>query len=54
MPLSPGKSREAFESNIGELIRSYRETGKVGNSTPKTTDKARKQALAIAFAEKDK
>lgn len=49
MPLTQGKSREAFSDNVSELIATYRKTGKIGRSRPKGADKARQQALAIAF-----
>jgi len=49
MPLKKGKSQAAFDSNMSELIAHYRKTGKIGRSRPKGADRARKQALAIAF-----
>lgn len=49
MPLISGKSEEAFRSNLSEMIRAYKTTGKIGNSSPKSLAKARKQALADAF-----
>ncbi len=52
MPLKKGK--KAFDSNVSELIATYRKTGKIGNSRPAGADKARKQALAIAFNVKRK
>ena len=54
MPLKQGKSKKTFDSNMSELIASYRKTGKIGSSRPKGADKARKQALAIAFSQKEK
>ena len=49
MPLTKGKSKAAFDSNMSELIAHYRKTGKIGRSRPKGADKARRQALAIVF-----
>jgi hypothetical protein len=52
MPLQQGKSKKAFNFNVEELIHSYKKTGKIGSSSPKSLLKARKQALAIAFDKK--
>ena len=49
MPLIQGKSENAFKGNVSELINSFKKTGKIGNSKPADTNRARKQALAIAF-----
>lgn len=49
MPLAPGSSKKVISSNIAELVKSYKRTGKIGNATPSTLTKARKQAIAIAF-----
>ena len=46
MPLTPGAP---VSSSIEELIRSYKQRGKIGNSTPKNKEKAMKQAIAIAY-----
>jgi len=54
MPLTKGKSQQAFDSNMSELIATYRKTGKIGKSKPQGMEKARKQALAIAFNTKGK
>lgn len=50
MPLKGGKSKEAFTSNMEELMRAYKEKGMIGKSKPGSSAKARKQALAIAFS----
>jgi hypothetical protein len=50
MPLSKGKSKRSFVSNIRELMHSFKRTGKIGNSTPASPGKANKQAVAIAFS----
>lgn len=54
MPLRKGKSRKVLEENIAELIRSYKRTGRIGTSKPKSMEEARKQAVAIAFAQRRK
>lgn len=52
MPLKEGKSKEAFNYNVSELINAWRKKGKIGKSSPPTLIKARQQALAIAFGKK--
>ena len=47
MPLKSG--RKAVSDNIGEIMRSYRKTGKIGTSTPKSPRDAIRQAIAISF-----
>lgn len=49
MPLLKGSAKAVVSKNIGELVTSYKKTGKIGNASPETMAKARKQALAIAF-----
>lgn len=46
MPLT-GK----VSTDIAELIRTYKEKGKIGTSHPKSMKKAMKQAAAIAYSE---
>lgn len=50
MPLRPGKSRNALSANISELLHGWRQTGKIGTSSPRSTKAARKQAAAIAYS----
>mgnify|MGYP000197386953 CR=1 FL=1 len=52
MPLKSGKSKEAFQYNVAELIRTYKRKGKIGNVKPKDKKKARQVALAIAFSKR--
>ncbi len=54
MPLQKGSSKKAFESNMSELMTSFHKSGRIGTSKPSTAEKARKQALAIAFEMKRK
>ena len=49
MPLKGGKSKKIISSNIKELVHSYKESGKLGTSTPKSKKAAIKQSIAIAF-----
>jgi hypothetical protein len=39
MPLKRGKSQKVVSGNIGEMVRSYSKTGKIGASKPKSKEK---------------
>ena len=54
MPLKQGNSQKVVSSNIGEMVGSYKKTGKIGTSKPKSKEKAIKQATAIALSEAGK
>lgn len=54
MPLKKGSSKKTISSNIGTLVRDFKETGKIGTSKPKSVAKAQKQAVAIAFSKAGK
>lgn len=54
MPLKKGKSEKTFKSNVREVVKSYKKTGKIGTSRPKSKAKAVKQAVAIAYSQKRK
>jgi hypothetical protein len=54
MPLKQGKSQKVVGGNIGEMVRAYKKTGKIGASRPKSKEKAIKQATAIALSEAGK
>ncbi len=49
MPLKKGSSQKTISSNIGELVRTYKEKGAIGTSKPKSKKAAVKQAVAIAL-----
>lgn len=49
MPLKKGSSQKTIRSNIGELVSSFKKTGEIGTSTPKSKSAAVKQATAIAY-----
>lgn len=52
MPLKQGRSDKVVSDNIAELLRSYKETGKIGNIKPTSKEHARKIAAAIAYKKK--
>lgn len=49
MPLKEGKSAKTRSANIAELLRSFKGTGRIGNSKPANMKKAVAQASAIAY-----
>ena len=49
MPLQTGKSDAAMSSNISLMIREYRRSGKIGDTTPDDAKHAQKIAAAIAY-----
>lgn len=51
MPLQKGSSRKVMSSNIKEIVDSYKQTGRIGTSHPKSKKKAIKQAVAISYAQ---
>lgn len=54
MPLKKGSSKKTVSSNIGTLVRDFKDTGKIGTSKPKSAAKAQKQAVAIALSKAGK
>jgi hypothetical protein len=49
MPLKRGGSKKIISSNVKELVKTYKQKGKIGTSKPKSKAKAIKQAVAIAY-----
>lgn len=54
MPLKSGKSQKAVQKNVSELMKSFKKTGKIGTSHPKSKKSAQKQAVAIALSKAGK
>jgi len=54
MPLKNGKSKKVINSNIKELLNSYKNDGTIGTSHPKSMKLAQKQAVAIAYSKAKK
>ena len=47
MPLKEGYSRAVIAANIQELLSSWKETGRIGNSKPKSKKEAMRQASRL-------
>lgn len=54
MPIKKGSSKKAVSGNIKEIMESYKATGKIGTSAPKSAKKAQKQAVAISMSKAGK
>ena len=49
MPLKSGKSNKVKSENIQEMVDSWKSTGKIGNTTPKSKSQAIRIATAVAY-----
>ena len=49
MPLQPGHGKKTISGNIKELLHSYKSSGKIGNTKPRSAAHARRIAAAIAY-----
>lgn len=49
MPLKSGRSDKVIQENIRELVSAYEETGKIGNTRPRSKKDAIRIATAIAY-----
>jgi hypothetical protein len=54
MPLKRGKTNKVVGDNVSEMMDSYKKTGKLGTSKPKSGRAAQKQAVAIALSKAGK
>lgn len=54
MPLKAGKTRKAISSNISEMVRGYKETGRIGRTRPRSVKHAQKIAAAAAYSKAGK
>ncbi len=50
MPLHSGNSPKARSTNIREMLHAFKQSGKIGNTTPGSMKKAVQIASAAAYA----
>lgn len=51
MPLRKGRSNKTRSANIKEMVDSWKRTGRIGNSKPKSKRKAIRQAVAASYTQ---
>jgi hypothetical protein len=49
MPLKPGRTDAAIDSNISEMMKSFKGSGSIGHTKPKSKKKAAQIAAAAAY-----
>jgi hypothetical protein len=54
MPLEKGPSPKSISDNIKELLLTYQNSGKIGNTTPRNRQHAHEIAVAIAESQAKK
>lgn len=54
MPLKKGKSNKVVSTNVKEMMDTYKSSGAIGTSKPKSNKAAQKQAVAIALSKAGK
>lgn len=54
MPLQSGASEGTMKANLKEVYNSYKRSGRIGKSKPKSKKAALKQSIAIAYAQQRK
>jgi len=50
MPLKKGKSKKVISGNIEEMLKSFKKSGMIGNTKPKSMKHAQRIASAAAYS----